>query len=269
MQSLKEKGFMTEAIYAHDGLMELIILNLKNENLQNKKVRHALAHAINREEIRKKAYFDLGKIPVGPIPSTIPWAFSGDVPQFDYNVEKANRLLDEAGCKRDSSGTRFQIEFVYAADRTNWDRTANIVKAQLREVGIDVKLRPLEYGACLDEVYKKHNFGFTYWSLTMGPDPAVGTARLYLTSQIKPLAFTNAMSYSNPQVDQLFEEAAGATTREEASQKYKMIQKLIVEDMPCIWTIEAPYPMAWSSKLVGLPEGPYWTHRLENVGFKK
>jgi peptide/nickel transport system substrate-binding protein len=269
MKTLEQKGFITTPIYAHDGLMAMTLFNLKNTYLSNIKVRYAIAHATNLNEIAKKAYFDYGKIPVGPIPSSIGWAFTDEVRKFDYDPAKAEKLLDEAGYKKDSKGIRFPLEFVYTPSRTDFDATAKIIKAQLREVGIDIRLRPLEYAATIDEVFKKKNFDLTYWSLTMGPDPAVGTARLYLTSQIGDIPFTNAMSYSNPEVDRLFQQASEATSKEMAGQMFKKIQKIIVNDLPVLWILEVPYPMAFSPKLFGLPEGPYWTHHMENVGWKK
>ncbi|MBM4341561.1 MAG: ABC transporter substrate-binding protein [Deltaproteobacteria bacterium] len=269
MKVLEAKGFVVTPIYAHDGLLAMTLFNLRNQYLGNKNVRYAIAHATNLDEIAKKAYFGYGKIPVGPIPSSITWAFTNDVKKFEYDPAKANKLLDESGYKRDSKGIRFPLEFVYAPSRTDFDSTAKIIKAQLREVGIDIILKPLEYAATIDEVFKKKKFDLTYWSLTMGPDPAVGTARLYLTSQIGDLPFTNAMGYSNPEVDRLFQQASEATSREKAGQSFKSIQKLITNDFPVLWTLEVPYPMAHSAKLVGLPEGPYWTHHMENVGWKK
>ena len=82
-------------------------------------------------------------------------------------------MLDEAGYKKGTDGIRFPIDFVYVGTYTEFDRTARIIQAQLREVGIDVKLRPMEDVATIEEVFKKRNFGFYYESLTMGPDPAV------------------------------------------------------------------------------------------------
>jgi len=104
----------------------------------------------------------------------------------------------------------------------------------------------------------------------MGPDPAVGTGRLYLTSQIRATAgITNAMGYSNSEVDRLFAEGGASTSMRAAGEKYKQIQKLMVQDMPCLWILEPYYVMAFSSKLKGLPAGPFWTEHMESVGWKK
>jgi peptide/nickel transport system substrate-binding protein len=110
----------------------------------------------------------------------------------------------------------------------------------------------------MEAVFKKRDYDLSYWLLAMGPDPAVGTARLYLTSQIRKMAgVTNGMSYSNPEVDRLFGEAAGSPSREAAGEKYKQIQKLIVQDMPCLWILDTPYIVTYSSKLEGLPDSPW------------
>lgn len=269
MVTLKEKGFHTEPIYAHDGLLSQLHLNLRNKYLARKEIRQAIAHAIDLSAINQKAYFGLGRIPVGPIPSSIPWAFTGDVKKYEFNISKANKILDDAGLPKGASGFRFSVDFPYVGARSDFDRVANIIKSQLIEVGIDVKLRSLEYAACQEEGFVKGNFDFMYWSLTMGPNPSVGTARLFITSQIKPMPFTNSMHYSNKAVDELFEKASKATSESEAGNYFKQIQKILAEDLPMIPILEVPYPMAWSKKIAGLPEGPYWIHRLENTGYLK
>ena len=105
----------------------------------------------------------------------------------------------------------------------------------------------------------------------MGPDPSIGTARIYLTSQIRAIVgATNAMSYSNPEVDRLFPEGAAQPTKEAAGEIYKRIQKIIVQDMPCLWVMDIPYIVAFSPKIEGLPDSPWnGTGKLENVGWKK
>ena len=77
------------------------------------------------------------------------------------------------------------------------------------------------------------------------------------------------MGYSNAEVDRLFAEGGSAPSREVAGGKYKQIQKLIVQDMPCLWIMYPPYVMGFNSKLVGLPAGPFWLHTMADVGWKK
>jgi peptide/nickel transport system substrate-binding protein len=270
MERFRKMGAGAEAFWTPAASINLVLMNLGDKYLGDRRVRYALSHAVNRQEIIDKAYFGYGKPAVGPIPPSIPWAFTDDLPKFEYDPAKANRMLDEAGYKRGTDGIRFPIDYVYVGTFTEYDRTARIIQAQLREVGVDVKLRPMEQAASIEEVFKKRNFGFFYHSLTMGPDPAVGTARLYLTSQIRATSgVTNAMGYSNPEVDRLFEEGGSAPSREAAGEKYKQVQKLITKDMPCLWIMYPPYVMGFNAKLAGLPAGPYWLHTMQDVGWKK
>jgi peptide/nickel transport system substrate-binding protein len=270
-ERLKERGFGTAVFQTSIGSMIQVLMNLDNKYLSDRKVRYALAHAVNREEIIKKAYFGFGKVPVGPIPSSVPWAFTDDVPRFDYNPAKANQILDEAGYKKGSDGIRFSIDFVFESTLSEFNRAAQIIQAQLREVGVDLRLKGMETAAAIDLVFRKRDFGMYYNSLSIGPDPAVGAGRLYLTSQIRATTgITNAMGYSNPEADQLFAEAGSASSRTAAAEKYKRIQKLLVQDMPCLWINEYPYVIAFNPKLAGLPAGPYMgTDHMESVGYKK
>lgn len=266
------KGIANADIYdTFMGPMYFVPINLNNKLLSDQKVRYALSHAVNRKEIIDKAFFGYGKVPVGPIPSSIPWAYTDDVLKFDYNPTKANQLLDQGGYKKGSDGIRFSLNMPYAATRTEIDRSVKMIQANLREVGIDVKLKTMEYIACLDQVFRKKEFDLSFWLAGLGPDPAIATARMYITSQIRATTgITNGMSYSNPEVDRLFIEGGTSRTRDAAGEKFKRIQKLIVEDLPCLWIIEPPYVLAYSSKLEGLPDSPYaGVAHLENVRWKK
>ncbi len=74
-------------------------------------------------------------------------------------------------------------------------------------------------------------------------DPALGVARTYITSNIKKgILFSNTAGYSNPEVDRLFEEAAVATSDDKRQELYSQVQRILVEDVPVVWTFEQDYP---------------------------
>lgn len=271
---LRQKGFNIATVTTVQGSTVWIPINMENKYLRDQRVRYALNHAINRQEIIDKAFFGIAKPLVGPIPPSIPWAYTDDVMKFEYDPAKANRMLDEAGYKRGSDGFRFALDFIYAPAYTHIERGTKIIQERFREVGVDVKLRPMEDTAGRIEVYGKKKFDLSLVPLGTGPDPAVMVARLYVTSKVdKDKGFrgaTNAMGYSNPEVDRLFEEGGKATTREIAGEKFKRAQKLIVKDLPAFWIMETPAVMAFSSKLTGLPKGPiYGLHPMDSVGWKE
>ena len=70
--------------------------NLKKDLWKNKNLRKAIAHAVNRKAIVDNIYQGMGEVAVNCIPPTM-WGYNKDVPGYDYNVEKAKKLLAEAG----------------------------------------------------------------------------------------------------------------------------------------------------------------------------
>jgi ABC-type transport system substrate-binding protein len=74
-------------------------------------------------------------------------------------------------------------------------------------------------------------------------DPALGVARTYVSSNIrKGVMFSNTAQYKNPAVDEAFDKAAVAPSREERQKSYSEAQRLVVEDVPVVWLLEMEFP---------------------------
>ncbi|PYM66711.1 MAG: peptide ABC transporter substrate-binding protein, partial [Candidatus Rokuibacteriota bacterium] len=244
-------------------------INLRGPILSKPEVRQALAHAVNREEILERALFGVGKVAVSPIPSSLGWAHNPKVKQYGVDPAEANRLLDRAGFPRGADGSRFKLNIYFDGGRLAHRKTAEIMRENLRTVGVDLELRGTEIASLMDTVFKAWNFDLTLLDLAMGPDPAVGAARLYTTDQIVKIAFTNAMGYSNPQVDQLFAEGAKALDRKKRAESYARVQEIMVRDLPALWLVEPAYPTMFRAEFAGLPTGPLRDERLDNVWWTK
>ena len=80
---------------------------------------------------------------------------------------------------------------------------AEIMREQLREVGIDLQLRPSDPAAWVETAFIKWDFDMTMGSFGTGPDPKIAVSRLYKTENIQRIPSANLMGYSNPKVDDL------------------------------------------------------------------
>src|SRR5205085_557848 len=89
----------------------LCTFNLRSRPLANVNVRHALAHAINREFIRNTVMPGLADPVIGPVPGVLKLA-SKNVADYAFDVERAKRLLDEAGFKV-ADGKRFNLRLLF------------------------------------------------------------------------------------------------------------------------------------------------------------
>src|SRR5919204_664183 len=85
-------------------------LFFRNDKLafNNLKVRQAIAHAIDKRFIIQKLLFGYGQISHSEVPPALKWAHNPNVPQYEYDVAKANQLLDDAGYRRGPDGMRFR-----------------------------------------------------------------------------------------------------------------------------------------------------------------
>ncbi|MGH2670296.1 MAG: ABC transporter substrate-binding protein, partial [bacterium] len=251
------------------GVVMVVPMNLRGPILSRVEVRQAMAYAINREEILQRAMFGLGKVAISPIPTDVRWAHNPKVKQYAHDPAAANRLLDKAGLPRGADGVRFKLSIYLDGGRLAHRKTAELMREHLRAVGIDLEIRPTEVGSLVDTVWKAWNFDLALFEPATGPDPAIGMSRLYTTEFIQKLPSTNAMGYSNPQVDRLFVEAASVSDRKKLAELYGRIQDILVEDVPALPLVEPPYPTLFRTEFVGFPVGPFKNERLENVWWTK
>ena len=123
------------------GSINLIQLNLRNQYLKELKVRQAIAHALDREFIAKELLQGFGRPATGPLVSANPF-YSAQVPRYEYSLDKANRLLDEAGFKRGADGMRFKLQHELLAAFPDIIKTvAEYMREQMKKVGVEVVMR--------------------------------------------------------------------------------------------------------------------------------
>src|SRR5262249_13968841 len=226
-----------------------IIFNLTRPPLDKLEVRQAFAHGVNRQQILDQVRFGQGKVAQGPIASAMTWAFNPSVPKYDYSVQQANELLDRAGLPRGANGSRFAVSFVFAA---SLQRTAEVVRQNMAEVGVDVQLKGLEVNAANETTFVRKDFDLGIGSYCNGPDPEVGVTRAYVSSNILPIPFSNGASYRNPRVDQLFAQAAATVDVPQRAQLYAEIQDILVRDLPYLWLVEPEGYRAYRAEALGL-----------------
>lgn len=197
-------------------------------------VRLAIAHALEKKVIVDNGFLGSGKVVDSVIPDGIPWAYNPNVPRYAHDVGKANALLDGAGYPRKDGGVRFSLGLTYEAGNANSERPVEVVKEQLRRVGVDVKLNRLDRSVMLKKVFEEYDYDMWWGPLTTNGHPALGVARLYMTSAINGGAFQNFTRYRNARVDELFALAVSSTNEQEVVKAYHEIQEIILKELPSI-----------------------------------
>lgn len=209
--------------------------NLKNPLFADKRVRQALAHAIDKEAIISGVLLGLGKPATGPLkPGT--WAYNPNVRTYPYDPAKAKALLEEAGWKDtnndgilDRNGQPFAFEIITNQGNEVRGKCAEIIQESLARIGIDVKIRILEWAAFVNDFINKRRFDATIlgWTIPMDPD----LFDVWHSSKTKPEEL-NFISFANTEVDDLLEKGRSSFDQKERKRCYDRIQEILAEEQP-------------------------------------
>ena len=227
----------------------MLTINQQNPILKDVRVRKALAYAMNKAFIASYADYGIGVPAVGPIASTS-WAYEPNMEKYPHNPEMAAKLLDEAGYPM-KDGTRFSIRVIADGGVEFNRKAAEILKEQFSKVGVRLELQLVERNVMLDRVYIKRDFDTQIHIFSTGADPAIDVARLYISSNIRNVNFTNGAAYSNARVDKLFDEGQSAFKTEDRTKAYREAQLILADELPCIWLVETGIVGIWNKKFHG------------------
>ncbi len=232
--------------------------NLRDKKFQDPRVREALSLAINREEIVDIIFFGHAKVCTGPFLPTSS-AFNPTIKAPKQNLKRAKELLEAAGYTKEHP-LRFEI----ATSNSNPIRpyVAEILQYQLKKVGVEVKLRIMEWQAFLNMVVFPRKFETVLlgWGLSPMPDP-----RLIWHSKSDVKGGFNFIGYHNPTVDRLIEASEKETNPQKLSQMWQKMFALIVHDNPYLFLYIPTSISAVSKKIKNLEPLPsgYWHNYID------
>ena len=233
--------------------------NLKDKRFADRRVRLALAHAINKQELLDGVVQGLGRRATGPFrPGG--WADNPNVKGVSYDPKRAAALLAEAGwTTRNAAGVLvkdgqpFTFELLTNQGNDERKKIAEIIQASLRELGVSVEIRVLEWAALLKEHIKKRQFDAIVlgWGTGADPDQFV----VWHSSQSGPDDL-NHISYANPEVDALLEAGRSSCVQADRARFYHRLHEVLAEDQPLVFLYWRDALPAVSSRLFGINPGP-------------
>jgi peptide/nickel transport system substrate-binding protein len=209
--------------------------NSKNPLFADKRVRQALTTAINREDLVKFVLEGEGEVANVP-ESPLSWAYSNDVSKFAYAPDKAVQLLKEAGWVKgadgklkNAKGEVFKFSLQTNAGNKAREDIISIVKDQLKELGIEVKIEAIEFQALVEKLTKTRKYDAIVigWGLSAFPD----LYEIFHSDNSSEGAF-NFVFYKNPEVDALISQARQTPDKTKYKEIYASIYKKISEDQP-------------------------------------
>lgn len=209
--------------------------NLRRPLFQDRRVRQALSCAINKQEIIDGVLLGLGRVATGPYkPDT--WVYNPDVRRYPYDPEKARGLLAEAGWRDsdgdgllDKDGRTFRFTIVTNQGNDLRVKTGEIIQRRLQEIGIDVKLRVIEWASFLKEFINPGNFDATILGWSGVPDP--DQYNIWHSSKTGPREL-NFIQFKNDEVDALLEKGRRTFDRAERKKYYDRFQEILAEEQP-------------------------------------
>ncbi|PLZ02531.1 ABC transporter substrate-binding protein [Burkholderia sp. WAC0059] len=226
-----------------------IDFNLQHPVLKDLRVRQAIAHAIDPRVIQRTVAYGYADISPTPITPSSPY-HDPTLPPYGFDPAQAEKLLDAAGYPRKDGGVRLSLTHDYLPYGDMLPRQAEYVKSALERVGIDVTVRAQDLPAFLKRVYTDRAFDFASNGVNTLFDPAVGVQRLYWSQNIRiGVPFSNAPHYSNPQVDQLLEQASVETDEQKRVALYRQFQQIVYRDLP-ILNLVAPRMVTLANRRV-------------------
>jgi len=209
--------------------------NLRNPLFSDRRVRHALTSAINKEEIVHGVLLGMGQVAHGPYkPGT--WSYNPHIRDFDYNPELARKLLADAGwSKRNSDGILVKdgkpFQFTAMTNQGNDQRirTAVIIQRRLKQVGIDMKIRVIEWASFVTNFIDKRDFEAVILGWSIGQDPDLYDIWYSKKTGVKELNF---IGFNNKEVDELLEKGRRTFDMEKRKRCYYRIQEILAEEQP-------------------------------------
>jgi peptide/nickel transport system substrate-binding protein len=256
VNALALKGSRTVTTLAPSVLARTLDLwpNLRSKPLADLSVRQALSLAMDRPRMVTNIGFDQTVTARGPVGSRSPY-FDQSLPELTRDVARANALLDGAGYPR-AGQARFTLNLRVVSSQSQFVATAQIVKENLADVGVNVNIIAAEQTTTLDAIFKRWEFDLAIYSMPLGPEPALQLPAWLGTVGINRAYFSNAQGYSNELVDSLTAQAQQTVDTAARTALYNRIQQQIMADLPLIPLWEPVFISGHRNEYVNVFDAP-------------
>lgn len=213
----------------------ILAMNNGRKPFDDVRVRRAVSMAVDRKSVIDGAMYGLAK----PIGSHFPPQDAGYVDltgKYPFDPAKAQALLKEAGV---APGTKLRM----VLPPTDYARkSGEIIASQLKKVGLEAEIVPMEWAQWLSDVFKGKNFDLT------------------IVAHVEPLDLDiyarddYYFDYKSPAYKALYAEIAAATDPAKRIELYGKAQQMLAEDAVNVWLYVLPKFGVWNAKLKGLWE---------------
>jgi len=232
--------------------------NLKKPLLQSKEVRQALAYLFPRDEINERMFNNILTPSIGPFPMGSPKT-DPTLKPYAHDRQKALELLATAGYSGkdkegylSKDGKRLSFQLLFGAGSAEGERMALIYQQSLKEAGIDMSIRTLEWTVFLKQRQeRKFDAVMMSWTSSLDGDPY----QIWHSSQEAGQG-SNAGAYANKRVDEILETARPTLDRSVRNKLYQEMSRIVNDEQPYLFLFERPHLFVGTKRFAGvLPIG--------------
>ncbi len=226
--------------------------NDKPTIFSDKRVRQALTYLTDREKIIKEVFLGYGEVAVSPFNPRSP-QHSATIKPREFNIEKARKLLTEAGFSdrdgdgviEDKDGKRFEFEFLFVGDSAEYKRIILMLKDAYAKVGILLKPKAMEWPVLLElNDNKDYDAMFMGWTSVVETD----LYQIFHSSQTMAKG-DNYVSYVNPKIDKLIEQARATVDKEKRMNLWHQCEAILFEDQPYTFLLRRKSTMFYNKRI--------------------
>ncbi|MDB9524855.1 peptide ABC transporter substrate-binding protein [Oscillatoria sp. CS-180] len=240
----------------------------------DKRVRQAIAYAIDRDTIAEELYGFTGQPTAQILVAPLPYANPGTIP-YEFDLDKAKALLDEAGWVdtdedgiRDRDGVPMEIVFQTSVNPVR-QKTQTLVEQNLQELGIDVDIKRVRvddfFSGDPQQTNSINHFYADMQAYTTGndhPDPTIYLGWWtceQIATQANQWQKPNNARYCSAEYDELWEAASQELNSEKRAALFQEMDALLAEDVAAIPIVHRAIANGVSQDLVGLEPTPWDT----------
>jgi len=231
-----------------DGMfIHYLNLNTKKGPFQDRKLRQAVAYAVDYDAIIEGVSLGLAIQLRSPIPKPM-LGFDENLPEYRHDPVEAKRLLAEAG-----KAGGFEVDFLIAPFDT-YQRISTSVQNDLRKIGITANIQQFAWPTYMQKLFDgEFDISVMGWSPDYAdPDQNMWT-HLHSTNAGPGW---NLAHYQNPEVDYWMFQTRQTTDPQKRAQYFVMAQALAISDSPYIWLQQRNFLPIYRSWVKGYEPNP-------------
>ena len=267
VESLEGLGFAGYQLFPTNGY-GYMAFNEAKPQFKDKVVRQALATALNREKIVSSVYNKYAQV-INVPQSKVSWAYAEGKNDYKYDLEKAKKMLDDAGWKagadgiREKDGVKLAINFTGTSNNPVVDSILSVATEDWKALGIKFTSEKMDFTS----MRQKQKGGdwdmlFMAWGLVADPNDM----DVYATGGSQ-----NKTNYSDVKLDAIYKKIASELDKEKLKELYKELYTEINEDLPYIYMYQRSDMWSYNGRVKGLETSPYvdYTYNLQKITLAK